>query len=213
LTGTLFSEQEQAAQPLLNQLTSLGEAWKRGTPEQQAQYATQATQIRNQLSQMGIDPSLYDPSLSTEQRREAVGGLGTKTQAAREFEQEVAYQEARNKILDDRYVAEFDRDNERFGLEFALDKAVKNRQLGQEDARIAIARDAETRLAKQREEKATEEVGTDDEEAASADNFNYLQDSYRGMTAEEAFADLRKHNNDLTTKDYRALGDWIDKNL
>jgi hypothetical protein len=88
LTGKLYGEQERAAQPLLDQLTSLGEAWQRGTPEQKATYSQQADDIRAQLTQMGIDPSLYAPGLTTGERRTAGQELGTPTLGAQQLERE-----------------------------------------------------------------------------------------------------------------------------
>lgn len=45
------------------------------------------------------------------------------------YEQQFEYQKARDAIADERYRAEFDEDVKRWGLEFAFNKAVQNRQL------------------------------------------------------------------------------------
>lgn len=57
-------------------------------------HSAQAERIRGQLEQMGVDPSLYDPNLSTEQRMAAGQGLGTPTLGGREYEDSVRAAEA-----------------------------------------------------------------------------------------------------------------------
>lgn len=86
LTGRLMSDQDRAAQPLLDELTRLGQAWQTASsPEEKMAYSQQADAKRAQLAQAGVDPSLYDPKLSTEQRMAAGQGLGTLTLGGREF--------------------------------------------------------------------------------------------------------------------------------
>lgn len=85
LTGRVMSDTDRAAQPLLQELVSLGNQYGTATKERQAELSSRANAIRAQLAEMGIDPTLYDPNLSTEQRIAAVNRLGTPTLAAQEL--------------------------------------------------------------------------------------------------------------------------------
>jgi hypothetical protein len=146
LTGSFLSPEARQAINNLNTLKSTTEKnWMTMTPEQRTAAQAQGDQLRAQLQGMNVDPTLFGADVKAATAIGNVGQAGAQTQAAKEFEQTMAYTEARDKIADDRYVAEFDEDNRRFGLEYALDKAVKNRQLSQEDARITLAQAAETR--------------------------------------------------------------------
>jgi len=71
-----------------------------------------------------------------------------------ESDREYAYRLARDKIMDERYKQEFDEDVRRFNLEYALNKAVQNRQLSQADARIALER---AQLAQRQREFAADQ--------------------------------------------------------
>jgi len=104
------------------------------TREARAELSRQADVIRSQLVGMGVDPSLFGADVPAAQAQQNIGRAGVQTLEAQQF----AYQQARDKIADERYKQEFDEDVRRFNLEYALDKAVKNRQLSQEDARIAL---------------------------------------------------------------------------
>lgn len=85
LTGQYLGQREREALPLLQELVRLGEAWQSGTPEQQRQYHQEAEQIRSTLRSMGIDPTLYDPNLSTEERIAAIQRLGRPTLSERQL--------------------------------------------------------------------------------------------------------------------------------
>lgn len=120
------------------------------TAETMGQFRSQGDVLRNQLANMGIDVSGLGAETSAADVRIP---RGVQTQAARQFEQgvqerqqEFSYKQARDKIADEQYKQKFDEDVRRFGMEFAADEAVKNRQLSQADARIALEQAQETRL-------------------------------------------------------------------
>ena len=243
LTGTLYSQQEQAAQPLLNRLTSLGEAWKTGTPEQKSTASTEANQIRDQLSQMGIDPSLYDPSLTTEQRREAVGGLGTQTLAARESAQQMEFQQAQQEWENMFAQAQFDESN----AARIWEQAFKEKDFAQSVEDSAASRGLQWANLNQRDKEfvadqafrekqfeyqkeqdllsESEEQSVKVDPKFSTDNYNNLYDDLNstaledkakelGVTTKEAARMLIGNNKDeLIDSDYKKLNDWINDNL
>ncbi|WP_027085394.1 hypothetical protein [Cohnella panacarvi] len=81
LTGNYLSDKDRTAQPLLQNLITYGQEFGSATPERQAELRKLADDTRAQLASMGVDPSLYDPNLSTEQRQASLGKLGTRTLA------------------------------------------------------------------------------------------------------------------------------------
>ena len=161
LTGSYLPPQ---ARGLINNLLDLKrQAEAPGiTREARAELSRQADVIRSQLQGMGIDPSLFGADVTSAQAQQNIGRAGIQTLEAQQF----AYQQARDKIADERYKQEFDEDVRRFNLQYALEKAVRNRQLSQEDARIALERaqlaqrQREYELDVQREQRLREQAAS-----------------------------------------------------
>lgn len=135
LTGTYLDPE---AERYINAIIDLGRQWQNpnSTPEQKAAYHAQANEYRAALRGMGVDPSLFGANVSTEDRLANVQKVGVDTLAAQQF----AYQEARDKIMDDRYKQQFDEDVRRYGLEFGLKQAMQAHQISADNAQIAISR-------------------------------------------------------------------------
>ena len=141
------------------------------TAETMGQFRSQGDVLRNQLASLGYDISGLGAETSAADVRIP---RGVQTQAARQFEQgtqerqqEFAYKQARDKIADEQYQQKFDEDVRRFGIEFAADEAVKNRQLSQADARIALEQAQESRLG-----QGAGKTPTTAPKNASASQFN-----------------------------------------
>lgn len=239
LTGKLYSEQERAAQPLLNQLTSLGEAWQRGTPEQKATYSQQADAVRSQLTQMDIDPSLYAPGLTTEQRRTTGQGLGTPTLGAqqleranfesdRDFELAKGQQEWENTMTQGQF--DFNKAQQIWENTFKeksfqqdMQDAAKSRglqwaSLGQRDKEFIA--DQAFREKKFEYEK-TQDAGKAEEtpkgvtakidQKTSTDNYSIiLEDIDSGIDKATARSLLQANKDNLTDSDYSRMSKYID---
>lgn len=133
------------------------------------QYGTQANTIAQQIAGLQSNrPQLVNEAINnylTQQAQLTGNYLGNRTlegqaqdysqkadnrnynrdviESDRNFnfqQQQFSYQQARDKIADKQYQQKFDEDVRRFGLEFALNSAVQNRQLNQADARISLDR-------------------------------------------------------------------------
>ena len=122
--------------------------------------------------------------------------------------QQFAYQQARDKIGDTQYQQKFDEDRRQFGLQYALNQAVQNRQLNQADARIALEQAQETRLSSQQQAK----TGTTVPDKESQDNYNILLGDLGSATTYEEANQLLKRNRDyLNDADYGKLSAEINK--
>lgn len=110
------------------------------------EFYAQAQQERNdQLSNVGSllgmygDEARYSQDINYRNERDAVGDqrhdqqFGYQQQrdqiGDQRYDQQFEYQGARDAIADERYKVEFDQDNERFGLQYALNKAMQQGQL------------------------------------------------------------------------------------
>lgn len=95
LTGQYLSDRDRQAMPLLEQLIAYGNEFGSADQQRQAELRAMADANRAALGNMGIDPSLYDPNLSTEQRIAALSRLGTPTMAMQnqQFNQNMAQTE------------------------------------------------------------------------------------------------------------------------
>src|SRR5690606_6674169 len=96
LTGQYLSDRDRQAMPLLEQLIAYGNEFGTANQQRQAELRAMADANRSALGNMGIDPSLYDPNLSTEQRIAALSRLGTPTLAAQNQSFNQAQQEWEN---------------------------------------------------------------------------------------------------------------------
>jgi hypothetical protein len=65
----------------LSRLAELGELFKQGDKTQQAQYRQEANQVRSELTRLGVDPTLFDENLNTDQRLANIGKGGISTLA------------------------------------------------------------------------------------------------------------------------------------
>lgn len=126
LTGDYLSPE---AQSTIDQIISLGEAWKTGTPEQKAQFSAEADRLRGLLPGMGVDASLFGANVTTEGRRANMGKAGVRTLQGEQFDRgnveadrEWEYQQERDKIMDERDKRDFDENVRRFGLDYAIQK-------------------------------------------------------------------------------------------
>ena len=119
------------------------------------QIGDQQTQFGNIMNLVGTLSGLRQQDLDQAQREwqnrfaygQAIGVFpsGQKTLQMQQFE----YQQARDAIADERYKREFDEDVRRWGLEFALNKAIREGQLNVARMNAATSRMAENRLAQQ----------------------------------------------------------------
>lgn len=134
LTGQYVPQQ---ARPIIDQLLSLKrEAERPGlAPEVYQQYQSQGDQLRNQLRAMGVDPSFIESNItSTEAAQQIPNVFATLQARGQQFDQDMArqqmeYQAARDAIMDERWKQQFDEDVRRFGLNYALDRQIRQGNL------------------------------------------------------------------------------------
>lgn len=153
LTGQYLPSGARSAIDNIQRLKQLAE-----TPgisaDQRTALSREADRYRSQLSSLGVNADLFGANVNAAQSGQNIGRAGIRTLAGQaqdysqqadtrnfEFQQEqFSYQQARDKIADQRYKQEFDEDIRRFGLDYALNRQVQLGQLSQADARIALER-------------------------------------------------------------------------
>jgi len=114
--------------------------------------SAQADQYRATLASMGVDPNAYSAKVNYNQASQVPSMMRTMQGQQLDNQQkqqgwennfnqsQFDYQKARDLIADKQYQQQFDEDNRRFGLNFALDKAYKNGQLGLDWAKFNYAK-------------------------------------------------------------------------
>ncbi|MDQ0873799.1 hypothetical protein QFZ77_002458 [Paenibacillus sp. V4I3] len=91
------------------------------------------------------------------------------------------YEKYRDEVKDAQWLSDFDRDNEQWGLEFAVDKAYKAGQLSIQQRNSAISEAKEARLASGASSKAAKETESGGAKVSSTqfnDAFKTLQQKY-----------------------------------
>lgn len=102
----------------------------------------QANAARAELSAMQVDPSAIGANVNSTNARTGAATLGQPTEDARQFnagmaeesrqfDKNMSYQQARDKILDARDKRDFDENVRRYGLDRALDELIANEQIAQ----------------------------------------------------------------------------------
>lgn len=141
----------EARQAIANLLNLKQQAETPGiTAQERSGLSKQADVIRAQLQSLGIDPSGYGANVSSATARNNNQGIRTLqgqqldlTRQAQQFNQDFSkqqfgYQQARDLIQDSQWKAQFDRDTQQFGLQFALNKQVQLGNLSNDQARLAL---------------------------------------------------------------------------
>lgn len=144
------------------------------------------------------------------------------------------YQQARDAIADDQYKQKFDEDVREFGMNYALDQAVKAHQISNDDAQLAISQQnansstlsskasmKNAKTAAKKADSAQSEQKTPIDAKTSTQNYNDLYDDLqsdqlgelakqKGMTPKQMARQLLEANSDfLTDSDYKKLNDYI----
>lgn len=117
------------------QLDKNSAAYATATPEEQQRLHTENIALGQQLGKT------YQPQTGTYSVGQ--GFVGTKTMQAKQLENqlnEVAYNHARDSLLDKRYEDKFNQDIKQQGFENAVKIAVQQHQISNDNAQIAISR-------------------------------------------------------------------------
>jgi hypothetical protein len=146
----------EARQAITNLLNLKQQAESPGiTAQERSGLSKQADAIRAQLQALGIDPSGYGANVSSATARNNNQGIrtlqGQQLDLARQGQQfnqdfskqQFGYQQARDLIQDQQWKAQFDRDVSQFGLQFALNQQVQLGNLSNDQARLALQREAQ----------------------------------------------------------------------
>jgi hypothetical protein len=201
------------------------------TPEQRAAETQSATNARNQLAAMGIDPDQYGANKTLEQAQSGFSKAGVKTIGGQNLEMQKIQQEWENNFNQ----AQFDESKaatlwERAFKEksFAQDmkEAAASRglqwaSLGQRDKEFIADQAFREKEFKYRQEQdlieQRENPATDIDSKASTDTFNILLDDINNADSpaskEEARNLLSQNSSFLSDSDYKKLNDYINENL
>lgn len=129
----------------------------------QAQEDRKTADFLSLLGVLGQQQGLYDTRATRDFDKTAsildyLTGREDQAQKIQREEENTAYEraytEARDKIADDRYKTEFDENQRQFGLNYALEKAVRDNQISVNNAELALSRE---RVNLQKEENKLRE--------------------------------------------------------
>lgn len=155
---------EPTARNLVNQIISLKrQAETKGiTAQQRAVLSQQSDALRAQLP-ASVDSSLFGSNVSAAQAVENLNKIGTPTQNAYQFNENMAYnrerdavsdaqwnlsfeyQSVRDAIGDSQWQAQFDQNVLQFGMNYALQKLSEENQSAYQNAMLAINKDENSR--------------------------------------------------------------------
>ncbi|WP_029516295.1 hypothetical protein [Paenibacillus polymyxa] len=167
LTGNYMPE---GAQTIVDNILSLKQqAEAKGvTAQQRAQYSAQADGLRAQLLSMGVNPNAYAANVNSTVARAVNPGIRTLqaqqqdlaaqgqaftqnlqtaqyNQGVRQYDQNFAYQVARDAITDKQWQAAFDRDVSQFGMNYALQSLQEQNNTAYRQATLALSQDDNAR--------------------------------------------------------------------
>ncbi|MBB6672631.1 hypothetical protein [Cohnella nanjingensis] len=169
----------QGANEIINQLLNLKtQAEAKGiTADQRTGLSQQADVLRNQLASLGYNPTQFGSNVTASQASQNVGqGMRTlggqeMDENVRQYNQNYAYQQARDAIKDKQYQQTFDENVREHDLAYALQKAQLAHQISNDAAQLAISQmNAQT---------SRMNVTNDNARAASTANFNQLMDVWK----------------------------------
>lgn len=167
LTGNYMPEGAQGIVDNILSLKQQAEA-KGVTSQQRAQYSAQADGLRAQLLSMGVNPNAYAANVNSTTARSANPGIRTLqaqqqdlaaqgqaftqnlqtaqyNQGVRQYDQNFAYQVARDAITDKQWQAAFDRDVSQFGMNYALQSLQEQNNTAYRQATLALQSDDNAR--------------------------------------------------------------------
>ncbi|MNW51178.1 hypothetical protein D3C74_286580 [compost metagenome] len=163
ITGSWMPEGAQTIIDNILQLKQQAEA-PGVTAQQRAQYSGQANGLRAQLANMGINANQYAANVNSTAARAVNPGIRTLqaqqqdlaaqgqaftqnlqtaqyNQGVRQYDQNFAYQVARDAITDKQWQQAFDRDVNQFGMNYALQKLQETNNQAYRQASLALDRD------------------------------------------------------------------------
>lgn len=152
-------------------------AYETATPEEKIRLHDENLQLGEMLGQT------YDSKTGTYSKDQ--GYVGTKTMTAKQLDSqldEVAYNHARDSLLDSRYETKFNQDIQQQGFENALKIALQKHQISNDNAQIAISQqNADTSKTNSDNSQANAELDNARSDTAAASK-NY-QDSFNNLVS------------------------------
>jgi hypothetical protein len=130
----IYNPTGQSVQDVQAKMDANSKAYATATPAEQQRLHTENLQLASQLGEK------FDPNSGT--YSEGQGFVGTKTIQAKQLDSqlnEVAYNHARDSLLDKRYEAKFNQDIQQQGFDNALKIAVQQHQISNDNAQLAIS--------------------------------------------------------------------------
>ncbi len=163
ITGNWMPE---GAQDIVNNILSLKQQAETPgvTAQQRAQYSAQADGLRAQLLSLGVNPNAYGANVNSATARAANPGIRTLqgqaqdlaaqgqqfnqnlqakqfNEGVRQYDQNFAYQTARDAITDQQWRQVFDRDVSQFGMTYALQRLQEQNNQAYRQASLALQED------------------------------------------------------------------------